>query len=215
MVGDISPIDYCNMVGDIKTMLLTQDQSWEREHAAKLQSGGDLTWQAAFPCSVIAFWDLLEALLFTKKFSASIYNGLKAHRSAADILESDELKTAITSIADAAKAEQAEAATAAKTNAEQQLPAKADEDVQHDVTTPAFVAATAACPTASIDDLAHYVEKADKIVKRSIQLIGPPKDATLTHVVEKTTVGKLVGGDRLRQQATFEGDGGLGHEQQE
>ena len=202
MVGDISPIDYCNMVGDIKTMLLMQDQSWEREHAAKLQSGGDLTWQAAFPCSLIAFWDLLEALLFTKKFSASIYNGLKAHRSAADILESDELKTAITSIADAAKAEQAEAATAAKTNAEQQLPAKADEDVQHGVTTPAFVAATAACPT-------------DKIVKRSIQLIEPPKDATLTHVIEKTTVGKLVGGDRLRQQATFEGDGGFGHEQQE
>ena len=202
MVGDISPIDYCNMVGDIKTMVLTQDQSWEREHAAKLQSGGDLTWQAAFPCSLIAFWDLLEALLFTKKFSASIYNGLKAHRSAADILESDELKTAITSIADAAKAEQAEAATAAKTNAEQQLPAKADENVQHGVTTPAFVAATAACPT-------------DKIVKRSIQLIEPPKDATLTHVIEKTTVGKLVGGDRLRQQATFEGDGGLGHEQQE
>ena len=207
------------MVGDIKARLLTQvleNQGWERKHieetkatfatvkshAAKLQSGGDLTWQAAFPRSLVAFWDLLEALLFTRKFSASIYNGIRAHRGAADILESDELKTAITSIADAAKAEQAEAATAAKTNAEQQLPAKADEDVQHDVTTPAFVAATAACPT-------------DKIVKRSIQLIEPPKDATLTHVIEKTTVGKLVGGDRLRQQATFEGDGGLGHEQQE
>ena len=86
------------MVGDIKTMVLTQDQSWEREHAAKLQSGGDLTWQAAFPCSLIAFWDLLEALLFTKKFSASIYNGLRAHRSAADILESEELKAALTLI---------------------------------------------------------------------------------------------------------------------
>ena len=207
------------MVGEIKAKLLTQvleSHGWDRQHveetkatfatvkshAARMQSEGEFSWQAVFPCSLIAFWELLEALLFTKQFSASIYNGLKAHRSAADILESDELKTAITSIADAAKAEQAEAATAAKTNAEQQLPAKADENVQHGVTIPAFVAATAACPT-------------DKIVKRSIQLIEPPKDATLTHVIEKTTVGKLVGCDRLRQQATFEGDGCLGHEQQE
>ena len=187
---------------------MLENQGWERSHieetkatfatvkshAAKLQSGGDLTWQAAFPRSLVAFWDLLEALLFTKKFSASIYNGIRAHRGAADILESDELKAAVDIIAEAAKAEQAEAKAATTTNAEQTLPAKEDEDVQHDVTTPAFAAATAACPTASIEDLAHYVGKADKIVKRSLQIIElPSTKGGLCKIIEQTTVGKLVG----------------------
>ena len=188
---------------------MLENQGWERSHieetkatfatvkshAAKLQSGGDLTWQAAFPRSLVAFWDLLEALLFTKKFSASIYNGIRAHRGAADILESDELKAAIDTIAEAAKAEQAEAAKAAKTaNTEQTLPAKEDEDVQHDVTTPAFAAATAACPTASIEDLAHYVGKAEQIVKRSVQIIElPSTKGGLCKVIEQTTVGTMVG----------------------
>ena len=103
------------MVGEIKAKLLTQvleSHGWERQHveetkatfatvkshAARMQSGGDLTWQAAFPGSLVAFWDLLESLLFSKKYSASIHNGLRAHRSAADILESEELKAALTLI---------------------------------------------------------------------------------------------------------------------
>ena len=198
------------MVGEIKAKLLTQvleSHGWEcrhveetkatfatvKSHAARMQSGGDLTWQAAFPRSLVAFWDLLESLLFSKKYSASIHNGLRANRSAVDILESEELKAALTLIEEIRKKEQTEEATAAKTNTEQQLPVKADEDVQYDITTPAFVAATAACPTAKVDDLAQYVEKAQKIVKRSIQFIEPPTNGSLNQIIEQTTVGQIVG----------------------
>ena len=55
------------------------------------------------------------------------------------------------------------------------------------------MAATAACPTAKVDDLAQYVEKAEKIVKRSIQFIEPPTNGSLNQVIEQTTVGKMVG----------------------
>ena len=110
------------MVGDIKTRLLNvvlQSNDWKQKHIEEVRATfatvrnyeekkEDLTLQAGMPRSLLALWDLLESLLFTRRFYESIHTGLKAHRSAADILEADEFKDVLTTIVEAAKAERAE-----------------------------------------------------------------------------------------------------------
>ena len=137
-----------------------------RSFEEKLPNHGDPTWQIGFPRSLLAFWDLLEAVLFSKRYAESVLAGIRAHRSAADILESDEFRKDLDAIAAGAKGEQEEGAAAMTAQTEPSSSGgrsrNHDNPIELELTSPSIVAATAACLNASIQVLSFYVTKAEK-----------------------------------------------------
>ena len=174
------------MVGDIMKILLNQtlvSNGWREQDIAEARSvftsvqtykPDAFSRQTSLPRSLLQLCDMLEALLLTKKFAESITTGLVGHRGAADIMESEEFTAELQAIAQAAKDEQKGINGAAAPAVAEEIataPSRTlDEPVLHDPTSPGMVAATAACPKASHDELSHYATKAVKIVARTCKL---------------------------------------------
>ena len=202
------------MVGDIKQILLNQtlvSNGWAPQDIDKVRAAftsvqnyepATFARQTGLPRSLLQLCGMLEALLLTKKIAGSIEAGLKQHRCAADIMESEEFTAELQAIAQAARDEQKVINGAAAPAVAEEIataPIRAlDEPVLYDPTSPPMVAAIAACPEASHDELAPYAIKAEKIVGRRVEIVTMPSKGSLKKFIEESPISQLPGTSTLR-----------------